>query len=333
MGQSTDYRDVPAITRHFQSASSDMLAAVLDQSMDCIKVIGPTGQLDFMNRNGRCAMEIDDFAMVAGRNWWDLWPEESQHLVRDAVERARRGESHRFEAFCPTAKGSPRWWEVAVSPLTDSDGNLQGIVSVSRDITDRVTARELRDATAAEMRHRLQNAYALTGAIITASAKGDPAREAFAADLLSRLDRLGAAQRLLLEPGNEASVQLSALLGRLLEPFCTSTCQLRFGKLPDLTLGEDEVRTLALIIGELSTNSNKYGALGHGGTISVRASVNDGALRILWSEQSDGPPPDPSRLSGSGTRLIARTLTARGGSMEQRWRAHGLDVVVTLPIG
>lgn len=67
--------DFPDIVSSFQSASNDMLAAILDQSADCIKVIGPTGSLDFMNRNGRCAMGIDDFALVAGKDWWDLWPE------------------------------------------------------------------------------------------------------------------------------------------------------------------------------------------------------------------------------------------------------------------
>ena len=95
--------DFPALARTFSTASSEMLAAVLDQSADCIKVLGPSGSLDFMNRNGRCAMGIDDFSLVAGLDWWELWPEESKHLVRDAVATAHREGSARFEAFCPTA--------------------------------------------------------------------------------------------------------------------------------------------------------------------------------------------------------------------------------------
>lgn len=59
--------DLPDIVGDFKDAPIELLGAVLDQSLDCIKVIGPTGRLDFMNRNGRCAMEIDDFALVAGR--------------------------------------------------------------------------------------------------------------------------------------------------------------------------------------------------------------------------------------------------------------------------
>jgi hypothetical protein len=86
-------RNLPDIARHFESASADMLGAILAQSMDCIKVISPTGQLDFMNRNGRCAMEIEDFSLVAGRNWEELWPEEFRPVIRDAVDRAARGKA------------------------------------------------------------------------------------------------------------------------------------------------------------------------------------------------------------------------------------------------
>ena len=143
--------DFPAIVSSFHSASNDMLAAILDQSADCIKVIGPTGSVDFMNRNGRCAMGIDDFATVAGKDWWDLWPEDAQPLIKAAIAKAQSGEHSRFEAFCPTAKGEPRWWDVSVAPLRDEAGVLKGLISISRDISGDILARELRESTAAEM--------------------------------------------------------------------------------------------------------------------------------------------------------------------------------------
>ena len=324
--------ELPPVARHFQSASADMLGAILDQSLDCIKVIGPTGQLDFMNRNGRCAMEIDDFALVAGRNWWELWPEESRGLVRDAVRRAQAGESHRFEAFCPTAKGTPRWWEVAVSPLRNPAGELQGIVSVSRDITHRVHARELRETAAAEIRHRLLNAYTLAGAIVTANAKGSPEREEFAREVLGRLEQLGAAQALLLQPDSSGTVELRTLLGQLLEPFCSSQCTLRVDAIPDVILGEEEVRILALAVGELSTNSNKYGALRRGGSIILDGAVQDDALALRWSERALGEAPALRREGGSGHRLIERALRARGGELVIQWREEGPDVSLRLPL-
>ena len=83
-----------------------MLAAILDQSADCIKVIGPEGTLDFINRNGRCAMGIDDFAMVAGKNWWDLWPEEAQPLIHTAIASAREGTTAASRLSAPPPKAT-----------------------------------------------------------------------------------------------------------------------------------------------------------------------------------------------------------------------------------
>lgn len=323
--------DFPDIVSTFHSASTDMLAAILDQSADCIKVIGPTGSLDFMNRNGRCAMGIDDFAMVAGKDWWDLWPQEAQPLIRDAIAKAQRGEHSRFEAFCPTAKGDPRWWDVSVAPLVDDTGTLKGLISISRDISGDIVARELRESTAAEMKHRLQNAYALTSAIVTATARGTPEREAFAREIVERLQRLGVAQSLLLDGDAIGTATLDDLVRRLTEPFCGDGTALDIARLPAIELDERQVRTLALVLGEFSTNSNKYGALGHGGRIAIDGAVESGVLRLNWSETTHRPV-DPDQRDGStGLTLIRRMLAAHGGALDIAWRSDGLDIKVTLP--
>jgi two-component sensor histidine kinase len=276
-------------------------------------------------------MEIDDFTLVAGRLWWELWPQEAWPTVRDAFVRASAGEQVRFEAFCPTAKGTARWWDVSVSPLLDSSGALQGLVSISRDISQAVGNRELRDATAAEMRHRLQNAYALTSAIIMATARGSPDREAFARELVERLQKLGVAQSMLLDADKSGAPTLDVLVRRLTEPFCGPHCALAIEGLPRLPLGETQLRTLALAIGELSTNSNKYGALGNGGGIKVTAALDEGILTLSWSETSDLPVSGTSRDGAAGFALIRRSLALSNGALSISWREDGLDVALTMP--
>lgn len=308
-----------------------MLASILDQSADCIKVIGPTGSVDFMNRNGRCAMGIDDFATVAGKYWWDLWPDEAQPLIKAAVATAQSGKHSRFEAFCPTAKGEPRWWDVSVAPLFDEHGTLKGLISISRDISGDMVARELRESTAAEMRHRLQNAYALTSAIVTATARGTPEREQFAREIVERLGRLGIAQSLLLEGDAIGNTTLDALTRRLTEPFCGNSTALDIAPLPAAELDERQVRTLALVLGEFSTNSNKYGALGHGGRIAIDGSMDDGVLTLNWRETTDRPVDTGQRDGSVGLALIRRMLAAHHGELDIDWRVDGLDIRVTLP--
>ena len=323
--------DFPSLAVSFATAPNAMLAAVLDQSADCIKVIGPNGSLDFMNRNGRCALGIEDFNLVAGTDWWDMWPAESQHLVRNAIVTARNEGSARFEAYCPTAKGEPRWWDVTVSPLRDEHGELRGLISISRDVSADVRARELRDTAAAEMKHRLRNAYALTSAIVTMSARGRDEHRDFAREISQRLEQLGIAQALLLDANALGTPTLDLLVRRLTEPFCGDATTLDIAPLPDVELSEDQIRTLALVLGEFSTNSNKYGALGHGGKIVVTGAIEGVILTLSWAEQSDRPVAAEARDGGSGLTLIRRALTAQRGMLDVTFRPDGVDLTVQLP--
>ncbi len=120
--------------------SEAFLRSVLEASTDCIKVVERDGTLSFMNGNGQRAMEIEDFCTVAGREWATLWPLEARDQIGAAVAEALAGAPARFEAFCPTAKGAPRWWDVSVAPIPDLDNRPARVVAISRDITKRKQA-------------------------------------------------------------------------------------------------------------------------------------------------------------------------------------------------
>ena len=117
-----------------RALTNDTLARLLDQSLDCIKLIGLNGAVRYMNSNGLCAMEIDDTSAVIGRVWHELWPAESKPLILDAMAQAAAGKPVRFDAFCPTAKGSPRWWDVSVAIIRDDDDH---VLWIPRDVARR----------------------------------------------------------------------------------------------------------------------------------------------------------------------------------------------------
>jgi PAS domain S-box-containing protein len=105
-----------------------------ESSVDCVKVLDVEGHLLQMNRNGQCMMEIADFERIRGAFWVNFWPEETRTIVQaELVEAREKGTGH-FSAFCPTAKGTPKVWDVIISPIYRS-GVLEGFLSVSRDIT------------------------------------------------------------------------------------------------------------------------------------------------------------------------------------------------------
>lgn len=183
------------------------------------------------------------------------------------------------------------------------------------------------------MKHRLKNAYALAGAIMTAAARGNPERQQFAGEVLDRLHQLSVAQGLLLDPAALGEVDLRTLFDHLTRPFSNTGCAFVVGDLPDVRLGEEDTRALALVLGELGTNSSKYGAIGRGGSVDMAGTLNEGQLALEWRERCADPlPPRDYGLGGNGFRLIERALSARGGSMDIRWEATGPQVGVSLPL-
>ena len=120
--------------------SPALCRTVIQCSPDCIEVLSLDGRLEFMNDSGRRQMEVEDFGPLAGVEWASLWPEEERPKVLAAIAQARTGSAAHFQGHCPTARGVPKWWDVAVSLVAD-EGEGGHLVSVSREISEgRLTA-------------------------------------------------------------------------------------------------------------------------------------------------------------------------------------------------
>lgn len=311
----------------FQSASDALLRAVLDQSPDCIKILSSDGTLDYINRNGQCAMEIDDFGSVAGQRWPSLWPEETRGVIEEALAKAKKGEPAHLQAECPTAKGTLRWWDVSVTGFR-TEGGQTGFISISRDVTEAVHAKHSAEAVAAEMRHRLGNAYHIVGSLLTSFARGDPDKEMFANEMITRLTALAAAQSMKVD-GRE--YDLRAVIAALVLPYATPTTPISLDTLPAGALKQTEIDALSMVMGELCVNSIKHGALSGGGDIAVTGTCEPEVLELLWSERSKAPVKNRARAGGQGLRIMQRVLAASNGKIEHSWVPHGVDVRVTLP--
>ena len=122
--------------------SEEFNRSVMDASADCIKIIDLQGQVLNVNMAGLKLMEIDSFDSLQGCSWAGLWPEDAQPDVRRSLQRGLAGETCCFTAYRPTVKGTPKWWDVQVNPVRDANGQVVRLLSVARDVTERIRAEE-----------------------------------------------------------------------------------------------------------------------------------------------------------------------------------------------
>ncbi len=320
---------LPVFGSPLASAPNDMLLAILDQSPDCIKVIGPEGTVDYMNRNGQRAMEIENFYDIAGIKWTSLWPESARASIEAALITARTDAVARFEAFCPTAHGTPRWWDVRVSPLLGLDSQVIGFIATSRDVTERKRFEKRLEVAADEMRQRLRNSHIAMARLADTLSSELPTVNSAPSEMVSRLRGLTMAQTLVADESDPGV--LRKLIPELLDPFATAECPIRIETLPDATLNQACVDALTLVLGELAVNSTRHGALGGRGKVTVGCAVAEGRIALSWCERWTHATRRPDIGRGQGIKLLERALASREGEISFEWTDFGLDVRALLP--
>ena len=120
-----------------QQADAEFLRSVLASSADCIKVLDLDANIIFMSEGGQRVMEVSDFNAIRGCPWPSFWEAEGNTDAIAAVEAAKAGKTGHFQGPAQTVAGTPRWWDVQVTPILGADGQPAKLLSVSRDITER----------------------------------------------------------------------------------------------------------------------------------------------------------------------------------------------------
>ena len=128
------------ITQRRQAETSlrereQFLRSMIESSCDCIKTLDLEGNLLSMSEGGRKLLEIPDLQPYLGRPWTDLWQPDDRSRVRAAIAAASGGNTGRFQAFCPTMRGRPVWWDVMITPIRAADLSVHQLLALSRDIT------------------------------------------------------------------------------------------------------------------------------------------------------------------------------------------------------
>ncbi|MFL6334770.1 MAG: sigma 54-interacting transcriptional regulator [Pyrinomonadaceae bacterium] len=132
--------------------SEEFNRRIVESSGDCIKLLDPEGRLLYISERGQELLGIEDPGPYLNGSWVGLWPGEGQRDARAAIEQAKASGFGVFQAFGPTPRGEPKWWDTVVTPMTDARGRVTRLLAISRDITESKRAEEALKGALAEVR-------------------------------------------------------------------------------------------------------------------------------------------------------------------------------------
>jgi len=285
---------------------------ILNASPDWVEIMTPGGEIEFMNEAGLTFMNAQA-SKVVGQRWHDLWPEESRSLVWEALGRVGAGETMRFEAYCPVSPDEPKWWDVTVAPIMAVNGQVDRVIAVSRDITERhqyeaqllslIEAQNSRqsrsDLYLEEIHHRVKNSLHLVNTLLLLQANlaPDAAVKLQLETAAGRVVTIASVHERLYETAEDQGVRapdyLNALLGDLGKALADRKILL---EADDFVLPPERMAPLGLVISELITNALKYGK----GTIEVVVkNAGDHAL-LTVRDEGDGFPANYPKPTGTG---------------------------------
>jgi PAS domain S-box-containing protein len=117
---------------------ADSLSAVLAASVDHIYVLDKTGRYRYVSLGGANVVGLEPAEMI-GKHWRDLGlPAEIMQPFDAQRQRAiETGEPHRHEVVFRDHLGADHYYEYNIAPVRGRDGQIDGVVVISRDNTER----------------------------------------------------------------------------------------------------------------------------------------------------------------------------------------------------
>lgn len=351
-----------------RKCESEIGEDLYESSPDCIKVLSLDGTIKRLSPGGQIALELDRPDQLDGAHWPSLWPGSERARVEQALADAREGKRAQFLAFCPTSKNTPRWWDVVVSPMASREG---GVLAVSRDVTDLVSAREAlalanerKNQFMTVLSHELRNPLSTlsmavsllersdedggqSGKVVDTMKRQIAHMSRLAEDLLdiSRITRgevsLRSADFDLREAVQDAVEQLSSM--------ATSKGQQILVSLPDAPawVRGDRVR-LVQVFGNLIGNASRYSptdslirvnVVAENGSVDIAIAdqgfgISDELRPRLFDTYTQGTVATDSRTSGVGLGLaiVKGLVELHGGAIEVDSAGPGMGSTFTVSL-
>lgn len=110
---------------------------IVEAEPECVKVVGPNGELLEMNQAGLVMLEASSIEEVREYGIAQFILPNYREAFAKVHERAMAGNSSLLEFEVCGLRGTPRWLETHAVPFPDVDGRITKMLSITRDITQR----------------------------------------------------------------------------------------------------------------------------------------------------------------------------------------------------
>jgi PAS domain S-box-containing protein len=261
-----------------EAAGAQKFAFIVDSSDDAIISKTLDGNITSWNKGAERIFGYTAEEAIGKHITMLMFPDRYEEEA-GIIERLRRG--HRvlpFDTVRRRKDGTAVDVSLAISPVRDLDGKIVGASKIARDISERKLAQDRQNLLLREMRHRVNNLFLVTNALIALSARSAKTPSEMAKAVQGRLSALSRAHELarpgLIDPKGKfhSRVSLHSLIDAILEPYAGEGNNPQRAIITgcDVDIGEQAVTNVALVLHEFATNSAKYGALSMGdGTIQL----------------------------------------------------------------
>ena len=221
--------------------------------------------------------------------------------------RPRRARHRASAGAANTAKGTPRHWEVQVSPIFGANGQVAQLLSISKDITEEWEAAQRERFLTEELEHRVKNTFAMVLAIAKQTFRGDANTSALQVYTTASWPCQG--------PRHREEVELEQHAHRRCARSALAPHRNGEGKFtvsgPEVTVDPRQALSLTLAVNELATNASSTARSPRPRAVSISLVHLGGGTPtfvFLWREHG-GPPvaePDRKDLAVASSRISGK---------------------------
>ena len=282
--------------------------------------------------HGRCTWSYNcilDNDHLLGKTDDQIMPEKPAEILKKLKDKAICAPGVHEAEVCIDSNGEDLWCLVKTVRTVDESGTVIGTTSVSFDITERKRWETHLKLLMREVNHRSRNLLAVLTSISRYTSANAADVDEFQEKFTNRLQCLAKTNELITkDQWSESSLEQTLDL-QLSVHRQNQKGQIKFhGK--EVLLKPKAVQSLGLAIGELATNSTKYGALSATtGCVDIswviRNAETDPILELRWCE-SGGPEVVPPEREGFGSLLLRHIVGQElGGTSDLTFAASGIE--------